>query len=53
MARWHKAFIRRMDDPTPLTEAEIAEGFACFDTEDFQIGYKAFLAKIKPEFKAR
>jgi hypothetical protein len=36
-----------------LSPAEVDEGFACFDTEDFQIGYKAFLAKEKPEFIGR
>ena len=51
MARWHKKFMRRLKDPTPLSEEELDEGFACFGTEDFQIGYKAFLAKEKPDFK--
>jgi enoyl-CoA hydratase/carnithine racemase len=51
VARWHKKFARRLRDPKPLTPAEYDEGFACFGTEDFQIGYKAFLAKAKPEFK--
>ena len=52
-ARWHKKFARRLRDPKPLTPAEYEEGFACFGTEDFQIGYKAFLAKQKPEFKGK
>jgi enoyl-CoA hydratase/carnithine racemase len=52
-ARWHKKFARRLRDPRPLTPAEYDEGFACFGTEDFQIGYKAFLAKTKPEFKGK
>jgi enoyl-CoA hydratase len=52
-ARWHKKFIYRLLDPTPLSDAEIAEGFDCFDTEDFQTGYKAFLAKENPEFSGR
>ncbi len=52
-ARWHKQFIRRLADPAPLTEAEWDEGFACFDTEDYQTGYKSFLAKTKPAFKGR
>src|SRR6266550_4647890 len=47
-ARWHKKFARRLDDPRPLTPAEDDECFDCFDTEDFRIGYKAFLAKRKP-----
>ncbi len=51
VARWHKKFARRLRDPRPLTPAEYDEGFACFGTEDFQIGYQAFLAKTKPEFK--
>lgn len=53
VARWHKKFIRRLQDPRPLTEAEYDEGYACFDTEDFRAGVAAFLAKQKPEFKGR
>lgn len=53
VARWHKRFIKRLSDPTPLTAAEYDEGFQCFGTEDFQNGYKAFLAKETPEFKNR
>ncbi len=53
VARWHKKFLRRLDDPAPLTEAERDEGFACFDTADFQIGYRSFLTKTQPEFKGR
>ncbi|HUX25709.1 MAG TPA: enoyl-CoA hydratase-related protein [Burkholderiales bacterium] len=51
VARWHKKFARRLADPHPLSEAERDEGYACFDTEDYRIGFKAFLAKAKPEFK--
>lgn len=53
VARWHKAFARRLRDARPLTEAEYLECFDCFDTEDFRIGYKAFLAKETPEFVGR
>ncbi len=53
VARWHKTFARRLADPRPLTEAEIDEGYACFGTEDFRIGYRAFLSKSKPEFTGR
>jgi len=53
VARWHKKFLRRLDDPAPLTQAELDEGFVCFDTEDFQIGYRSFLTKTKPEFEGR
>ncbi len=53
VARWHKKFAARLADPASLSEAEVDEGFACFGTEDFQIGYRAFLKKVKPEFKGR
>ena len=53
VARWHKRFARRLADPQPLTAAEHDECFDCFDTEDFRIGYAAFLAKQKPRFKGR
>jgi enoyl-CoA hydratase len=52
-ARWHKRFARRLRDATPLSAAEVDEGFACYGTEDFRIGVQAFLAKTKPEFKGR
>jgi len=50
VARWHKKFARRLADGAPLTPRERDECFDCFDTEDFRIGYAAFLAKHKPEF---
>jgi enoyl-CoA hydratase len=53
VARWHKKFIKRLLDPTPLSDAEREDNYACFGTEDFRIGYRAFLAKTKPDFKGR
>jgi enoyl-CoA hydratase/carnithine racemase len=50
VARWHKKFVRRLLEPTPLSAAELDESYACFGTKDFQIGYRAFLAKTKPDF---
>lgn len=52
-ARWHKKFVYRLLDPTPLTDAERDEGYDCYDTEDFQTGYRAFLAKQRPTFEGR
>ena len=53
VARWHKKFARRLRDSRPLAAEELDEGFACYGTEDFKIGRKAFLAKEKPVFKGR
>ena len=53
VARWHKKFLRRLEDPAPLSDAELDEGYACYGTEDFQIGYRAFLDKKKPDFTGR
>jgi enoyl-CoA hydratase/carnithine racemase len=53
VARWHKKFARRLADARPLTAAEYDECFDCFDSEDFRIGYAAFLAKRTPEFTGR
>lgn len=51
--RWHKRFARRLALPAPLTREEYDESFACFGTEDFRIGYRAFLDKQKPVFEGR
>ena len=53
VARWHKRFVQRLAKPAPLTEAEMNEAYDCFDTEDFRIGYQAFLAKKRPAFVGR
>lgn len=53
-ARWHKRFVRRLTpQPQPLTAAEIDENFAYFNTEDYRIGYDAFIRKKKPKFVGR
>jgi len=52
-ARWHKRFAHRLADSTSLGPADHDECFDAFDTEDFRIGYAAFLAKQKPAFVGR
>ena len=53
--RWHKTFANRitrgLSEGRALDENEVAEGFDCFDTEDFQEGYRAFLEKRTPKFR--
>ena len=54
VARWHKQLVRRLTPrPMPLTSAEIEENFAYFNTEDYRIGYDAFINKKKPKFVGR
>jgi enoyl-CoA hydratase/carnithine racemase len=53
VARWHKKFVRRLQRPEPLTEAEIDEGYACFDTEDYWTGCETFVNKRKPAFQGK
>lgn len=54
VARWHKQFIRRLTpQPTPLSNAEIDANFDYFNTEDYRIGYDAFLQKKTPRFVGR
>lgn len=52
-ARWHKSFVRRLQRPEPLSQAETREGFACFDTEDYRHGVRAFLDRTRPRFQGR
>ena len=52
--RGTKKFVNRLTlDPTPLSEAEIAESYAACDSEDYAEGIRAFLAKEKPVFKGQ
>lgn len=54
VARWHKQFIRRLTpQAAPLTPQEIDASFAYFDSEDFRIGYDAFMRKQKPRFTGK
>ena len=52
-ARWHKKFAHRLQQAEPLSAEEFDEGFHCYETEDFHIGYQAFLNKQRPVFKGK
>jgi enoyl-CoA hydratase/carnithine racemase len=49
-ARWHKKFVKTLRSGAQLSADDLAEGYACFDTEDFRIGYRSFLDKTSPNF---
>lgn len=51
--RWHKKFVRRLQERRPLSADEIAEAYNCFETEDYEIGRRAFAAKQRPAFVGR
>lgn len=53
VARWHKQFVRRLQQSAPLRADEEDEAYACFDTEDFRIGFDAFVSKSRPQFVGR
>jgi enoyl-CoA hydratase len=53
VARWHKRFIRKLAAVTELPPEAWNEAYACFDTDDYREGLRAFLAKEKPQFRGR
>ncbi len=53
VARWHKRMVKRLEDSKPLSDEERLAPFAVFDSEDYAIGTRAFLAKTDPEFVGR
>jgi len=51
--RWHKAFVRRLADPAPLSEEELGQAYLCYDTHDYLEGTAAFNEKRSPVFLGR
>ena len=51
VARWHKQFAKEILKTGKVSDKLNNLGYKCYDTEDFQIGYKSFLNKTRPKFK--
>jgi enoyl-CoA hydratase/carnithine racemase len=49
--RWHKRFVRRLMERTPLTDAEREEAHEAFETRDYVEGRTAFIEKREPRFE--
>lgn len=52
-ARLHKKMVSRLKEPAPLSAQECDEAFSTCDSEDYQNGFRSFMEKRKPVFKAR
>jgi enoyl-CoA hydratase/carnithine racemase len=52
-ARYHKAAIRRLRGPLPVTREDEAATSGFTRTEDFQNACRSFMAKQKPVFRGR
>ncbi|WP_330211978.1 enoyl-CoA hydratase-related protein [Pseudomonas sp. Z18(2022)] len=51
-ARTHKRFIERLRSAhLELSVDELAEGYVCFDSKDYAVGYRSFLAKTRAQFQ--
>lgn len=48
--RWHKAFVRRLAEAVPITEAELDTCYEFLETADYTEGVAAFRAKRRPTF---
>jgi enoyl-CoA hydratase/carnithine racemase len=49
--RWHKKFVRRLAEGTPITFEEREEAHEAFQTDDYREGTLAFLEKRSPTFR--
>lgn len=53
VARWHRQAARQLEAGIAPTVEQVDSSYSCYDTDDFQIGLNAFIAKAKPQFKGK
>ena len=51
--RWHKTFLARLADPSPITEDELDECYRFLETDDYREGVAAFREKRRPVFTGK
>lgn len=52
-ARLHKKMVSRLKKTQELTQAELDEAFSTCDSEDYKNGFRSFMEKNRPVFKAK
>lgn len=53
VARWHRRAALQLESGVAPSQEQVEASYSCYDTDDFQIGLNAFIAKARPQFKGK